>query len=146
MFLIVFLIILALYSGIWVGLKYVFYEDSVNAPENMWYAEGEPELSVSQPFWFTAGVFPCFGAFRANDELKRLLPLYNLLHFASCSRYSLQFKVVLEEFLAFMVLCNYVIPISMYVTVGKLIFSVHIFKCFLWWLIFRLFVPQFKFS
>ncbi len=35
---------------------------------------------------------------------------------------SLQFLVVLEEFLAFMVLLNYIIPISMYVTVGESLF------------------------
>ena len=33
--------------------------------------------------------------------------------------FDFQFLMVLEEFLAFMVLMNYIIPISMYVTVGK---------------------------
>lgn len=33
--------------------------------------------------------------------------------------FEFQFSVVVEEFLSFMVLLNYIIPISMYVTVGE---------------------------
>ena len=48
-YLIVFLIVLAVYSGIWVGLKYAFYEQDVNHSENMWYVQKEPDMSVSIP-------------------------------------------------------------------------------------------------
>ncbi|ELU14116.1 hypothetical protein CAPTEDRAFT_203466 [Capitella teleta] len=71
-FLLIFLGALALYSAIWVGLKFAFYEDEAHSEEKMWYVEAEPEMSA---------------------------------------------LVAIEEFLAFMILCNYVIPISMYVTV-----------------------------
>ena len=46
-YLIAFLIILAVYSGIWVGLKYAFNQRDENYADNMWYAEKEPSMSVS---------------------------------------------------------------------------------------------------
>jgi hypothetical protein len=46
-FLLIFLAALALYSAIWVGLKYAFYEDELHSEETMWYVEPEPEMSVS---------------------------------------------------------------------------------------------------
>ena len=47
-YLVIFLVILLVYSGIWTGLKYAWYSRGRNSEENFWYIRPyEEDASVS---------------------------------------------------------------------------------------------------
>ena len=46
-FLVIFLVILLVYSVIWTGLKYWYYGLSEHSADVIWYVQGEPPASVS---------------------------------------------------------------------------------------------------
>ena len=52
----IFLLVLVIYSAIWVGLKYVFYEKDEHSPERMWYVAKEPDMSVSTSRTMSSGL------------------------------------------------------------------------------------------
>lgn len=85
-------------------------------------------LETEHQSWFSTLRW-IFGFWQCKQHYLQTLTILHFIHFhfsipvghfALIFYFLFQFKKVVEEFLVFLILYNYVIPISLYVTVGKL--------------------------
>ena len=71
-FLIIFLVVLVIYSAIWVGLKHWFYSNPLHSDDAMWYTEPEPSLSVS-PIIMLISISSYLQRFVSTDFLSQMI-------------------------------------------------------------------------